>query len=230
MICREYSCLFVHVPKTAGQSVEQFFADKLGLDKKSRRQKLLLGKNPDLGKGTEKLAHLSAAEYVDCGYLDADEFKRFFKFSFVRNPWKRIVSEYLYRNYFHHRSFRDFLLNRLPAPGWDDRYRHILPQYDLLYDKNGKPLVDFVGRFENLQSDFDKVCDQLGIEDSQLPHNNPSDKKGRNLKRRVRNWLYLNGENTKESYLDFYDAETIEIVGKLYRKDIDTFAYPDHPG
>ena len=32
MICRPFKCLFVHVPKTAGQSVEQFFMDRMGLD------------------------------------------------------------------------------------------------------------------------------------------------------------------------------------------------------
>ena len=204
--------------------------DNLGLSWESDRDHLLLGNNSDPARGTEKLSHLSADEYVRCGDLTAADFKQLYKFSFVRNPWERIVSEYRYRNYFHHRSFRDFLLNRLPARSWDDKYRHIMPQYDLLHDKQGQLLVDFVGRFETLQSDFDQVCMQLGIKDSELPHRNKSNKKSRNLKRSLRNWLYMNGENSKDSYLEFYDSETIEIVGNLYRKDIDAFAYPKLPG
>jgi hypothetical protein len=230
VICREHACLFVHIPKTAGQSIEQFFMDNLGLSWESDRDHLLLGNNSDPSRGTEKLSHLSADEYVRCGYLTAAEFNQLYKFSFVRNPWERIVSEYRYRNYFHHRSFRDFLLNRLPARSWDDKYRHIMPQYDLLHDEQGQLLVDFVGRFETLQSDFDQVCIQLGIKDSELPHRNKSNKKSRNLKRSLRNWIYMNGENSKDTYLEFYDAETIEIVGNLYRKDIDAFAYPMLPG
>jgi len=230
MICREFSCLFVHVPKTAGQSVEQFFLNRMGLSWESDRDRLLLGNNTQPDKGTEKLSHLSAREYTDCGYLCKDEFSRLFKFSFVRNPWERIVSEYRYRNYFRHRSFRDFLLRRLPEPGWSDKYRHIMPQYDMLHDANGKLLVDFVGRFETLQRDFDEVCARLGIADSRLPHRNSSDKKSRNLRRKIRNWLHFNGENRKENYLEFYDAETIAIVGKLYRKDIEAFGYPNQPG
>jgi hypothetical protein len=37
---------------------------------------------------------------------------------------------------------------------------------------NGKVNIDFVGRFENLQSDFDVVVNLLGIKSQQLPHIN----------------------------------------------------------
>lgn len=225
MICRDYNCLFVHIPKTAGQSVEQFFMDLLGLDWEHDREALLLQSNDDPARGTEKLAHLSASEYVDCGYLPQQEFSAYFKFSFVRNPWSRILSEYRYRNYFHHLSFRDFVLNKLPRPGWDDQYRHVMPQYDMLHDRQGNLLVDFVGRFETLQQDFDKVCERLGIVDSRLPHRNRSDKKSRDLKRKLRNFLFMNGENRFQNMAEFYDDETREAVTEYYRKDIDTFGY-----
>lgn len=225
MICREYQCLFVHVPKTAGQSVEQFFMDRMGLDWDNDRAQVLLGDNPDRTRGTQKLAHLSADEYVRCGFLTRAEFEGAYKFSFVRNPYSRLVSEYLYRNYFDHRSFRDFVLNKLPQPGWDDRYRHVMPQYDMLHDGDDRLLVDFVGRFESLQSDFDRICAHLGIEDSELPHRNASDKRSRNFKRRLRNALFRNGENQKRHYTEFYDDETRAAVSAYYRRDIETFGY-----
>ena len=225
MICRDYKCLFVHVPKTAGQSIEQFFMDRLGLDWDADRAEVLLGDNPDPSRGTEKLAHLSAHEYVSEGFISLEEFDSLFKFSFVRNPFERIVSEYRYRNYFHHRSFSDFVLHKLPEPGWDDKYRHVMPQYEMLYSPGGECLVDFVGRFENLQADFDEVCGRLGITDSELPHRNPSNKKSRNLKRRFRNRLFRNGENEKKNYTEFYDDRTLEAVTEYYRKDIEAFGY-----
>jgi hypothetical protein len=117
------------------------------------------------------------------------------------------------------------VLNKLPEPGWDDKYRHVMPQYDMLHDNNGELLVDFVGRFESLQQDFDKVCEHLGIEESQLPHRNRSDKKSRDLKRKTRNWLFANGENQLRSLADFYDDETREAVAEYYRKDIEAFGY-----
>ena len=225
MICRDYNCLYVHIPKTAGQSIEQFFMGLLNLDWDQDREALCLQGNNDLNCGTEKLAHLSASEYVDCGYLSEEEFAGLFKFSFVRNPWSRILSEYRYRNYFHHLSFRDFVLNKLPKPGWDDKYRHVMPQYDMLHNPQGELLVDFVGRFETLQQDFDRVCEQLGITESSLPHRNRSDKKSRGLKRKIKNYLYMNGENRHQRMADFYDAETRAAVAGYYAKDIEAFGY-----
>jgi len=225
VICHPFKCIFIHVPKTAGQSIEQFFMDRLGLDWNQDREALLLQNNNDPALGTEKLAHLAASEYVGCGHVSQQVFSSYYKFGFVRNPWTRILSEYRYRNYFHHHSFKDFVINKLPRPGFDDKYRHVMPQYELLYDAEGKLLVDFVGRFETLQQDFDRVCETIGIEGSTLPHRNRSDKKSRDLKRRLKNILFMNGENQHDSLIDFYDDETREAVAEYYRIDIETFGY-----
>ena len=199
--------------------------NRLGLDDKLDREKLLLQANPDRRCGTEKLAHLSASEYVSCGHLSEEQFSQYFTFAFVRNPWDRILSEYRYRNYLHHFSFSDFVLNKMPRPGFDDQYRHVMPQYELLYDRDGKLLVDFVGRFETLQKDFETVCHRLGFEDASLPHRNRSDKKSRDLKRRLRNRLFMNGENRHRKLSDFYTDKTRDAVAEYYRVDIETFGY-----
>jgi hypothetical protein len=225
MICTTHRCVFVHVPKTAGQSVEHFFMNLLGMDWDTDRPALLLNSTSDPARGTEKLAHLSAAEYVRCGHMTAADFDSFFKFSFVRNPWERLVSEYRYRNYFSHLSFRDFVMNRFPSPGFDDQYRHVMSQFDMLHSQDGELLVDFVGRFESLQQDFDRVCERLGIPESTLPHINSSNKQSRHIKRRVKNLLYFNGENGKRHYSEFYDDETRHRVSELYARDAETFGY-----
>lgn len=225
MICKQFKCVFVHIPKAAGQSIEQFFMNRLGLDWKEDREVLCLQNNDDPALGTEKLAHLSATEYVACGHMTEQDFSDYFKFSFVRNPWSRILSEYRYRNYFRHRSFKDFVFNKMPKPGRDDKYRHVMPQYDMLYDRQGNLLVDFVGRFETLQPDFDRVCMKLAIRESELPHRNRSDKKSRDVKRRLKNILFMNGENRHHDLTDFYDHETREAVADYYRIDIETFGY-----
>ena len=224
MICEEHKCIFVHIPKVAGQSVEHFFLNKLELDWDTEKDQLYLINNTDPAKGTEKLAHLAASEYVGCGHISQQKFDEYFKFSFVRNPWARLVSEYRYRNYFRYKSFKDFVLNKMPKPGFDDKYRHVMPQFDMLYE-NGECLVDFVGRFETLQQDFDKVCEHLGFDESKLPYVNSSEKKSRVIRRKVKNLIYRNGESSKKHYTEYYDDETLDAVSKYYKNDIEFFGY-----
>ena len=66
MITHQFKCVFVHIPKTAGQSVEHFFLNLHQLTWQEK-ERLLLVKNTDPNKGPERLAHMTAAEYVQCG-------------------------------------------------------------------------------------------------------------------------------------------------------------------
>lgn len=149
--------MFIHVPKTAGISIEHVLLRLLGLTWETRAP-LLLRRNDDPSKGPPYLAHLKATEYVSRGYLTPREFDGYFKFSFVRNPWDRIVSEYKYRGHPLRMDCKTYLFKHLPTPGFTDAYCHIVPQYDFVHDERGTLLADFVGRYESLQADFEVVC------------------------------------------------------------------------
>ncbi len=230
MICHEHRCVFVHIPKTAGVSIEHVFLRLVGLTWENRAP-LLLRPNDDPALGPPRLAHLTAHEYTACGHLTKAQFESYFTFSFVRNPWDRIVSEYKYRRYPVTIDFKTYLFRHLPAPGWTGPYRHVIPQYDFLYDDAGKLLVNFVGRYERLQADFDTVCARLGLPPTPLPRANRSldDSAPRSLRERwwrVRRSVWSKErDHTFAHYTEYYDDESREYVSQLYRKDVEAFDY-----
>ncbi len=231
MICHHYKCIFIHIPKNAGQSIEHVFLESLGLTRETRAP-LLLRENPHPELGPPRLAHLKAQDYVDCSYLSQELFDQYFKFTFVRNPWSRVVSLYKYLGYNQKYSFKDFLKKKLLPDLLSNMYWFVCPQSELIYSDDGELLADYIGRFETLQADFDEICAKIEFPQTPLPHINTSTEK-----RAVPNFLQRCGTTLLNrlqkiepfpdysSYRDYYDQESIDIVAQIYAKDIKNFNY-----
>lgn len=215
MICHKYKCIFVHIPKTAGQSIEHVFLNLLGLSWEER-EPLLLKFNYDKNLGPPRLAHLKAQEYLKYNYISQSMFDSYFKFSFVRNPWSRIVSFYNYRRYYQLFSFKHFVTKRLKNKILEKDYWFIGPQHEFIMNHNGDIIVDYIGRFENLKDDFNVICNALGLKDVKLPHVN---------KAREVSLIQKFVKKSKKHYSEYYDRETKEIVENAYKKDIQIFNY-----
>jgi hypothetical protein len=99
-------------------------------------------------------------------------------------------------------SFKEFILKR--AEFINEVNTEKLGQHFWITNTDGNLLVDFIGKFENLQTDFDIICDKIGVSRQELPHENKSD---------------------REHYSEYYDDETRSIVAELYAKDIEYFNY-----
>lgn len=145
-----------------------------------------------------------------------DDFKGF-KFTFVRNPFARIVS--CYRNkiednpvhglryykiigFENDYGFESFVRNIVRIPDeWAER--HFASQYFQAYDK-GKLLVDYVGHFETLYDDYEKIKNRYGL--GELEHRNAS---------------------SSYDYRDYYTVELAELVYQRYKIDFTTFDYED---
>ena len=83
-------------------------------------------------------------------------------------------------------------------------------QYSFLADDHGKGdlLVDFVGKIENFNKDFENICNKVGIT---------------SCEKKVKT---MNEQKTKHKhYTEYYDDETRQIVAKKYAKDIEYFGY-----
>ncbi len=237
MICHHYKCIFIHIPKNAGQSIEHVFLKLLNLDWDTRAP-LLLRYNDRPELGPERLAHLKACEYVPCKYLTQEQFDEYFKFSFVRNPWDRMVSIYKYFGWDRYVEFKKFVVKKLTNKVWRDNYWFVRPQSDFVCNESGDIIVDFLGKFENLRADFNQVCQHLGLAPTELPYINKSKKQklkpSLNPKKAFNyaGWLYHHRTIPRfktipsfSNYQDYYDDESRELVAQLYQKDIELFGY-----
>jgi Sulfotransferase family len=231
MICKKHNCIFVHIPKAAGQSIEHVFLKLNNLAWKARAPLLLRpNDNPELGP--PRLAHLKARDYVRCKHMTEEEFAASYKFSFVRNPWDRVTSLYKYLAQREGLQFKEFVMKSLRSDLWKERYWFVGPQWEFVCDEGGNLMVDFVGRFERLQADFNQVCQALNLPPLEVPHVNKSKKK--RWRQHLRPSALLGWVKKRETvqplggikhYEQFYDDETRGAVAELYRKDIELFGY-----
>lgn len=237
MISHHHKCIFVHIPKTAGQSIEHFFLGQLELDWK-RRAPLLLRINDVPELGPPRLAHLKAREYLKYKYVSNEQFDTYFKFGFVRNPWDRLVSTYKHFKLNHVYDFKTFLMKKFMNGIYRKHYWFVCPQSEYLCDDNGELVVDYVGRFERLQDDFADVCDKINVPYSPLPHINKagSPMNYSNHPKLVLYYIFwlIYGKYhipTYSSYNQYYDNESKEFVEEIYGSDIRIFGYhfPDNP-
>jgi hypothetical protein len=200
--------LFIHVEKAAGSSIQQAllpFANAQPNSRLRRRLALLgpLNRVGGLFRALQFGEHATANEVKRC--LPAEVYDSLFKFAFVRNPWDRLVSRYahLLRSKDRRRhnfissleKFEDFLQ-------WEIQ-RDSANQYPYVTDAQGNQIVDFVGHYETLGEDFDKVCAKLKIQ-VELPRANVSEHR---------------------DYRTYYTPETRGFVAKKFQRDIEMFGY-----
>ncbi len=197
--------IYVHLYKTAGTSIRAVLA-KYNI--KSiymwRPVRLLSRKIPFLIKNPYP-RHAIAADIQN--RFSKEIFENYFKFGFVRNPWawQASIYHYILRKKNHHqrkeiselRDFTEYLK-------WLDKRNTIALQKYFFYDKNDNKLVDFIGKVENLQSDFNIISNTIGIPNIELPHLNKSE---------------------KNHYRDYYNTKSKALIYKIYKKDIDLFKY-----
>lgn len=231
MLCHHSKTVFVHIPKNAGQSVERVFLDRLDLTWDTRAP-LLLRRNDRSELGPPRLAHLTAQDYVALKYIPQAMFDDYYKFTFVRNPWDRAVSFYKYLVSSSEFDFNTFVSDVLAQHLWENMHWFVGPQSDYVFGEDGQMLVDFVGRFERLQDDFNKVCTHIGIPPTSLPYSNrsqgeapPQIQIGTRWDRFRRRMQKPNVPPQYERYSDYYDDQSYRIVADLYRADIEAFDY-----
>ena len=137
MILKDKKIIFVHIPKTAGQSVTNYFLKNLGESFTLTLPELGLTENLDLNlQGPQNHHHMFLNEYVDLGYLTENEISSYFKLCVLRNPFERFISSFYYNRLHKKFSYRTFIDKVLPrrTVGYErtDLYRHFCPQVNYI--------------------------------------------------------------------------------------------------
>ena len=200
MISHKHKFLFSHINKCGGTTVDTMlvkYCDKFSED--------------HIGIPVDKLYEtLNQTKHQNMRQMINDKTKDYFKFSFVRNPWDKLVSVFYYRRLryglYTSIDFKQFIKHNVKKWKVDtisNENANAL-QYNWLCDFNGKLVTDFIGKIENFQEDFNTICDKIGIPRKQLPHKNATKHK---------------------HYTEYYDDETKQLVAEKYAKDIETFGY-----
>ena len=209
----KYNFLFVHIAKTGGTSVrsalnplrwhDPYYLPMFICSKLSK----LTGHR--IGAKFPRHARVIAAKEM----LPRELFDHLYKFAFVRNPWDLQISSYHHirrerpKLIQHTNNFEAFLNWKLD-PERPYQYHidtSIELQSDYLTDLDGRIIVDFIGRYEQLQDDFNKVCNHIGIAPKALPH-----------KRRA---------TDRDDYRKYYNDKTVQLVADYFKRDIENFDY-----
>jgi len=90
-----------------------------------------------------------------------------FKFAFVRHPVTRFVSGFHYWKRNRELTPEEFIDNPEYAKYWENLI--FRPQWKFICDLDGTVKVDFLGRFETLNSDWERLCGVIGLPYVELP-------------------------------------------------------------
>ena len=176
-------------------------------------------------------------EYLISGYdkdlqigsevVTVPQINSYFVFTFVRNPFIRIIS--CYRDKYNVspdnddrltfsykifpyinsvKSFSDFVARVCKTP-YIYLDRHFTPQFLFLEDfKKEGGEVDFIGKLEDIQRDFEPIRKKYNL--LPLEHMNTS-------KSNLRN----------KSWRDYYTPKTATLIYEKYRRDFEDFGYEE---
>lgn len=191
MISEKHKFIYIAINKCASSSI--VYSLRRYIKKLAWHEHQLLSKDT------------SASSILKCIKSPIDDY---YKFTFVRNPFDRLLSNYFYRvrekkSDVQNQSFKEWVLNK------EDKrsFKSCLMRFtmmDWVTDERGNNKMDFIGRVENLENDFEYVCNKINLKHDFVGKRNKS---------------------VHESCDKYYDEELIAFVENYYKVDFDEFGY-----
>ncbi len=196
--------IFFAVPKTGTHAVRELLYPYMDEDDWEQQALFEQKRLPIPALAQIQHGHLSVREIRP--HLSDQQWREYFKFGFVRNPFDRFISVCFFLNR-KNPEFASHSLQWMKAALQRPQFRSRIlarPQYVQLVDENGDVALDSVGRYENFQQSIDAIFTSLSLPANKLPIKNKSE---------------------HESFDSYYDDELLELVSAFYRKDLEVFNY-----
>lgn len=203
--CDNNKLIFIHLTKTGGESVTKYLKGDPELKfhlpvrylfNMTRREE---GPGPGWDSSVIKQFSPLGNDYARAKMTRLWQvWDRYLRFTVVRNPWSRLVSNYNYniKKGTEDREFEQFVMDMLVEP-----HNIWLKSQVWWLSYQGKCLADRILRTESLDIDFAKL-----IPGAELPHLNQT-------------------KNPSKPYTDYYSDKTRRVVSLLYADDIQEFSY-----
>ena len=195
LVSDSHKFILFHYPKTGGSSMTEVLGPYLTPNIRVPKVKFM---------GWQSNHHYDSVQHsriINCMYAAENQAgvprfpKEYFKASFVRNPYSLVVSAWDGKM-----SFQDFVTKELSTR---KAFISQWTQHQYLSDDRGNILVDFIGRFEHLEIDWQKFCYFTRLPKLKLPNLNTSN---------------------KGNYRQYYNETTYRIVNKMFKKDFSVAA------
>lgn len=218
-ISNTHRAIFIHVPKTAGTSITNLVEPEfrwndvvLGGSTFGERIQLAYRDRFGLYKHSSALAIRNV--------VGEELWSSYFTFAMVRHPYTRVASFYNWKRGAVNRAAPDSPVWKWPATeaflqsrNFSEFIRHERflaspagrPQADWVCDENGRCIVDFVGRYEELPTCIETIAARLGLGSTSLGVHNRSEPDGPSD-------LSRNEDDDRFLY-------------ELHRRDFDLFGY-----
>jgi Sulfotransferase family len=210
LISHSHRFIFVHIQKTAGQSLKDRLRPFCNQPPRTGLRKLY--SHLPLQEDPAKVAF---REHATARWARLKLTPRLFDsyrvFTVVRNPFDRAVSNYHYlrekADHHSHRHVRDLTFDQYLGFLKERRWLRNPTQRFRVVGADGRLLCDPILRFENLEGDFGSLCRGLELPcEAALPRRNAS---------------------THRPWREYYERRaTRDAAVNLFGDDFDTFEYP----
>jgi len=220
MISHKYKAIFIHIPKCAGTSIEKclgHFDDYSGISRQDHRSiRMIEPINVQAFSSIENIKELIKRLLLRINpppnprsaiNVTREQYQNYFKFTVVRNPWSRAYS--WYRSNIINEAWRKRhnLSKDITFPEFLELHlgkKSLRPQTFWLINFCNKIPLNYIGKFENINEDFNEICRLMNVNHIKLPHE---------LNR---------GFN---DYKDVYDENSKNLIKEIYKEEIQLFNY-----